>query len=115
MRPRFARVTQFLGLACFTAGLTTVAAAEPAVDFTRDIRPILSDACYHCHGPDKAKRKARLRLDSEADVFADRDGHKIVVPGEPDKSELYLRITATEQSERMPPVKSGRKLTRQQI
>src|ERR1700752_2284756 len=85
------------------------------IEFNRDIRPILSDTCYHCHGPDKAKRKAGLRLDSEAGAFAaGRGGDKILVPGDPRKSELYLRITATDESERMPPPKSGRKLSKEQ-
>ena len=88
MRPRIGDVGRLLVLAVFTAGLSLSArGAEPAVVFNRDIRPILSDACYHCHGPDKAKRKAGLRLDNEAGAFADLRGHKIIVPGNPDKSE----------------------------
>src|SRR5262249_20351042 len=89
--------------------------AEPVVQFNRDVRPILSDACYHCHGPDKARRKAGLRLDSEADVFADRGDEKIVAPGDLGRSELYRRITAADRGERRPTVKSGRKLSKEQI
>ena len=93
-------------------------AAEPlpaVVEFNRDIRPILSDNCYQCHGPDKAKRKADLRLDTEAGAFADLGDTRAIVPGAPDKSELLRRITTTDKQQHMPPAKSGRKLTERQI
>src|SRR5262249_44771908 len=82
------------------------------VIFNRDIRPILSDNCFQCHGPDKATRKAKLRLDQEASVFKDR---KVIVPGKPGKSEVFQRITAKNDKERMPPLSSGHKLTASQI
>jgi hypothetical protein len=90
------------------------APGEP-VRFNRDIRPILSDRCFQCHGPDSAKRKANLRLDTEEGIFADRDGQKVVASGSPDRSELYRRITATDASERMPPAKAGERLTANEI
>ena len=93
-------------------------AAEPdgkRVEFNRDIRPILSDVCYQCHGPDSVKRKADLRLDREQDAFAKRDGHQIIVPGDPAASELYRRLTTGDPDERMPPADSKRTLTKQQI
>jgi hypothetical protein len=84
------------------------ASAAPP-DFDRDIRPILSDRCFHCHGPDSGTREADLRLDSYdgATAFA-------VVPGKPDESELIARITSDDQSLRMPPVESNLTLTDQQ-
>ncbi|MBI1915380.1 MAG: DUF1553 domain-containing protein [Planctomycetes bacterium] len=91
------------------------APTRPQVEFNRDIRPILSDTCFACHGPDKAKRKADLRLDTEDGAFADRGGYRPLVPGKPEQSELYQRITAALPSERMPPARSGRKLTTKQI
>lgn len=108
---------------CFALGVWILAsahamAAEPAanrIEFNRDIRPILSDTCYHCHGPDQAKRKANLRLDTEDGAFAARDGRPALVPGNLAKSTLYQRITATDPVERMPPPDSGRKLTAAQI
>ncbi|HEY7329566.1 MAG TPA: DUF1553 domain-containing protein [Gemmataceae bacterium] len=85
------------------------------VEFNRDIRPILSDNCFQCHGPDRARRKADLRLDTESGVLADRDGSPVLVPGNPDKSELLRRIASEDPHEVMPPAKSGRRLTEQQI
>jgi hypothetical protein len=84
------------------------------VDFNRDIRPILSDNCYQCHGPDKNQRKAHLRLDTREGLFSSHDDLHIVVPGKPDQSELFRRITATDKSERMPEPKSGKSLTPRQ-
>jgi hypothetical protein len=97
---------------------STLNAAEPlpaTVEFNRDIRPILSDTCFHCHGPDKAKRKADLRFDDPESVLGSRGGAPIIVPGNLAKSELYRRITAASEKDRMPPVRSGRQLTERQI
>jgi hypothetical protein len=83
---------------------------SPDVEFNRDIRPILSDRCYQCHGPDGAKRKANLRLDQESSSKSVRDGRRAIAPGDLDASELYQRITAEDVSVRMPPVTSGKTL-----
>ncbi|MGH7199568.1 MAG: DUF1549 domain-containing protein, partial [Planctomycetaceae bacterium] len=85
------------------------------IDFARDVRPVLSDTCYHCHGPDAGQRQADLRLDRKQNVFGGRDGPRIVTPGRPDESELIRRITAENLGERMPPADSGRSLTIRQI
>jgi hypothetical protein len=82
----------------------------PPVDFERDVRPLLSDACFTCHGPDAAKRKGDLRLDTREGAFAEREGRRAVVPGKPGESELYRRITATDADDRMPPAKAARRL-----
>jgi hypothetical protein len=109
-------------LALFAAALipavpaTRAADPLPPVAFHRDVRPILADACFHCHGPDQAKRKADLRLDTAAGAFADLgDGRRALVPGDPARSELYRRITAADESERMPPARAHRRLTAQEI
>jgi len=83
--------------------------------FNRDIRPILSNNCFACHGPDRNNLKAHLRLDLEKDVFADRDGTHVVVPSKPQESELYRRITAKDPDERMPPKKANKRLTQREI
>jgi hypothetical protein len=90
-------------------------AAKKKIEFNRDIRPILANNCLVCHGPDNNLRKADLRLDDPKSVALDRKGHKVVVPGEPMKSELYLRIIANEPAKKMPPAKSKRALTQLQI
>jgi Protein of unknown function (DUF1553)/Protein of unknown function (DUF1549)/Concanavalin A-like lectin/glucanases superfamily/Planctomycete cytochrome C len=82
------------------------------IDFNRDIRPILSDKCWACHGPDAPNLKIKLRLDSESGIKADLGrGRRAVVPGHPEQSELVRRITAEDDLMRMPPVDSGRTLT----
>lgn len=96
-------------------GMALVLGAEPKIEFNRDIRPILSDACFHCHGPDSAKRQAGLRLDQEVAAKAERDGHRAIVAGEAARSELVRRITSTNSDEVMPPRNSNRSLTAAQI
>jgi hypothetical protein len=90
-------------------------AAEP-VDFNRDIRHILSENCYHCHGPDEAERKggskgARLRLDTAEGALADLGGYQAIAPGHPEKSDALKRIHATDPDEQMPPPKTGKKVS----
>src|SRR5271169_4307352 len=85
------------------------------VEFNRDIRPILSDICFHCHGPDKARRKADLRLDTEEGAFADLDGTRVITPGNLTKSELYQRIVSPDAKRHMPPANSPRQLTQRQV
>jgi hypothetical protein len=86
-----------------------------AVEFNRDIRPILSDSCFQCHGPDKRNRKAALRLDTEAGAFADRGGYRAIAPGDPAKSELLRRVLHEEESKRMPPRSTGPRLKPEQV
>lgn len=81
------------------------------VDFNRDVRPILSDRCYACHGPDAAAREAELRLDVEAAATADRGGYAVVVPHDTQNSELIRRILTDDPDEQMPPADSGRTLS----
>ncbi len=86
-----------------------------AIQFNRDIRPILSNTCFVCHGPDNNLRKAKLRLDREKEALADRGGYHVLVPGKPEESELFQRITAKEVRERMPPAKHPKQLSKEQI
>ena len=92
-------------------------AAEPArkIDFNRDIKPILSNNCYFCHGPDPAERKGGvdgLRLDTLEGAKVDLgSGNFAIVPGQPEKSDLLKRVTSTDADEMMPPAKTGKKLS----
>ena len=85
------------------------------LQFDRDIRPILSDKCYACHGPDPAVRQANLRLDIKEGTFSEPSGYPIIVPGKPEESELVLRITHDDIDRRMPPQNSNRQPTQEQI
>lgn len=86
------------------------------VSFDREIRPILAENCYRCHGPDPGRRKASLRLDRRQDVFASlEDGAVAVVPGRPEASELYLRVAESDETLRMPPGKASGRLSAFQV
>ena len=104
-----------VALAASARAASSSPATQGRVDFAREIRPLLSDNCFTCHGPDEAKRKARLRLDTREGVLAERRGRPAVVPGKPTDSELIARITATDEDDLMPPPDSGKKLTPEQI
>ena len=103
-------------LALLPFALSPLVAAEPSIQFNRDIRPILAENCFHCHGPDPAARKAGLRLDTEAGFFAQRttkDGKEeppTIIKGRPDKSTLYQRIISKDEEEIMPPPKEHKTL-----
>ena len=86
-------------------------AADDRVIFNRDVRPILGEYCFHCHGPDPGSRKEGIRFDREEGFFAKRDdAEPTVVKGQPEKSPLYQRITATDPDDVMPPPKEHKKL-----
>jgi hypothetical protein len=113
------------GAAFPTAGLGLVLAAiqspaladgsktpEDRVLFNRDVRPILSDTCFHCHGFDKTSRKAGLRLDlREEAVRGTKNGVVPIVPGDPSKSAILERVFSTDPDEVMPPPKAHKDLT----
>src|SRR5271165_430860 len=82
------------------------------VSYNFNIRPILSDKCYKCHGPDASKRQAGLRLDKAESAFKalrDNPNAHVLVPGSPEMSELFRRISTNDTSEMMPPAVSGLK------
>ncbi|MDG2206978.1 MAG: DUF1549 domain-containing protein, partial [Pirellulales bacterium] len=87
---------------------------EP-IDFSRDIRPLLSDRCFHCHGPDAGQRQADLRFDTQEGAFADLGGYRAVEPGDIAASELIARITSSDTDVRMPPPESDRSLSPAEI
>jgi len=93
----------------------TAAELPEVVEFNRDIRPILSDNCFFCHGPDKNKRQADLRLDTEAGLLGVAGNAGAVVPGKPDESPLLQRILTADPETHMPPPSTGKSLTADQI
>src|SRR4051812_14720989 len=101
----------------FVVGILVLASADAkvraadALQFNRDVRPLLSDKCLACHGPDPASRKGELRLDVESTAKADRGGYAAIVAGEPDQSELVRRIASSDDNERMPPAGHGKPLS----
>ena len=105
------------GVWCFAASLLAVSTlrADEPIDFTRDVRPILSNACFLCHGPDIENRKADLRLDTKDGALGKRDAGAAFVPGKPDESEAFLRMISDDPTLQMPPAKSGKSLTPNQI
>jgi hypothetical protein len=93
------------------AFLAAISLSAQTVDFQRQIRPILSDNCFHCHGPDKSTRMFDLRLDTRDGAFEIRKSGSVIVPGKPASSLLYQRITAAEPARIMPPAHAKKSLT----
>jgi hypothetical protein len=98
-------------------GLLASATTAPANDTAavREVRAILSDACFKCHGPDADQRQADLRLDVQSGLQRERDEGRIIAPGEPDESVLFRRITESDPDLRMPPSSERRQLTAAEI
>ena len=110
------RVVLLVVLLCAEAGHTRQTLAMDDINFNRDIKPILSDNCFTCHGPDEHQRAASLRLDQFAGATVSAEsGAAAIVPGKPDQSELIARITTTDADLHMPPPETGKTLTAAQI
>jgi len=108
------RVSVFL-IASLLTGADLAGATGETLDFSRDIRPLLSNICFRCHGPDAEHREGDLRLDTYQDATADRGGAPAIKPGDPDGSELVRRVTSSDPDSVMPPGDSGLVLTPAQI
>ncbi len=109
-------------LTCLIAfGFAVVSAGDwlagaPPVDFDRQIKPILSDKCFACHGPDEESREGGLRFDTKEGAFGEAEsGERAIVSGDLTASQLVVRITSEDESERMPPADFEKQLTRQEI
>ncbi|MDB6120629.1 MAG: hypothetical protein JWO08_4410 [Verrucomicrobiaceae bacterium] len=98
-------------LTVLLARVSLSAAVPTTVKFSREVLPILVENCFACHGFDKAKRKAGLRLDQRDAALAEHDGVHAIVPGNPEQSELWARLTSTDAEKIMPPPKTGKHLT----
>ena len=119
VRPRSALLsllTAFLfGGSVSLAADVPATSSGPPVDFQRQVRPILSDNCFLCHGPDKGTRMADVRLDIKEGAFATRKNGAIIVPGKPEDSLLIKRISSDNPGFRMPPPFAHKTLTPAQI
>src|SRR5262249_36324204 len=107
------QLAHLIAIGIFASG--TILAANARLDYDRDVRPILSENCFSCHGQDSRKRMAGLRLDTAEGATADRAGRAALVPGKPEASVLYQRISAERPEQRMPPAFSNRTLTAGQV
>jgi hypothetical protein len=113
-RPRTTVI--LLGAAASVVGFGARAVlADEEIVFSRDIRPILSQNCFDCHGPDDKQRKADLRLDTKAGLFTELGGQIPFVPFKPEKSEALRRMISDEPDERMPPPKTGKRVSAAQL
>ena len=88
---------------------------EEKVDYLTEVKPILEGFCYECHGEDRSRREADLRLDIKENAFADLGGFPNIAPGDPDDSELYIRVSSEFAEMRMPPYEAGTELTAEQV
>ncbi|SHN08073.1 Planctomycete cytochrome C [Cyclobacterium lianum] len=108
----------FIAFSCENQKQPTSAASPETVSYNLHIRPILSENCFACHGPDANKREAGLRLDREDDALAalrESPEKNAIVPGKPHESEAFVRILTEESTERMPPPSSNLALSERQI
>ena len=123
---RFFRFFAVLGLCTALIPLSTLEAAQTSsptapnptgkLQFNRDVRPILSDLCFQCHGPDNDKRKANLRLDDRASALhGGKSGEAGIVPGQAEASEIIKRILSEDEDEHMPPKKGGKRVRPEQL
>ncbi len=104
--------TLFAPVALLLASLSTLRATE-RVQFNRDIRPILSDTCFNCHGPDEKQRKAGLRLDLREEALKPaKSGDVAIVPGKPESSALVARVLTDDADDLMPPTKLHKPLSK---
>jgi cytochrome c553 len=111
--PMFGRSSLLLSVVAAWLPAAVAAAApgeQAAVDYNRDVRPLLAAKCFTCHGPDDKARKAKLRLD-----LRDAALKSAIVPGDPARSELLARVTHDLEEKRMPPVKAGKPLSPQEV
>jgi hypothetical protein len=89
--------------------------AAERVDFNYDIRPLISSKCYHCHGPDEKSRKAKLRLDLREEAIKEHESGRTIVPGDPQASELMMRLASKDPDEVMPPPKEEHALSPKEV
>src|SRR6516162_10293176 len=105
-------MTRWLMIAIVGLTLTASARSEERISYNQYIRPILSDNCFYCHGPDKNHRDGKFRLDErDSALTGGKSGDPAIVPGKPDDSELIKRISTDDPDDQMPPPSTHKKLT----
>ena len=114
-RSRAAALGTAAGFMALCVTRLLLAQTAPAVDFQREIRPILSDNCFQCHGPDGDARQAGLRLDRQQTALEARPNGAAIVPGKSAASLLYQRVSSPDIDFRMPPPEAHKQLTVAQI
>ncbi|MDA0587342.1 MAG: PSD1 and planctomycete cytochrome C domain-containing protein [Planctomycetota bacterium] len=113
---RFALLAVSLSAISLVASGRSARSEDDSIDFSRDIRPILSNNCFACHGPDEKQRKGGFRLDEKTSALGKGEsGEPVIVPGKAEASELVARILSDDPDLRMPPAASNKHLTREQI
>ena len=107
------QVVVIVAAICFASaiGFSTAHGFDETIDFQTQVRPLLSDRCFHCHGPDSKNQESAFRADTQDNLFADLGGYAAVVPGDLDASELHRRIHSDDPDEMMPPADSKRSLS----
>ena len=116
MKPRFPHLRTATSARLLIVASFSRLLAEEKVSFNRDIRPIFSDTCFQCHGPDEAKRKSGVRFDQRESATARaKSGDFPIVPGKPEESEVMVRLTTKDPDDLMPPSKLHKELTPKQI
>jgi mono/diheme cytochrome c family protein len=104
-------VRQWAAVLAIGTASVSIVAATPTLQFNRDIRPLLSDNCFQCHGPDSGSRKAGLRLDTKEGLYGGTKKHgPVLTAGDPARSALWSRITTSDPDDRMPPPESHKEL-----
>ncbi len=109
------RTALCLSTVCFAGSVCLPLQAGDSIQFNRDIRPILSDSCFQCHGPDEAKRQGGLRLDQAEAALRGGESGPAIVPGDPLASEIRKRILSTDPDLKMPPAASGKTISPEQL
>ncbi len=100
---------------CFATWRTAMAADAGSIRFNRDIRPILSENCFYCHGQDPKHREAKLRLDDSAEATRDLGGYAAIVPGKPQDSEMIARLETHDSDDIMPPPKTHKHVSPERL
>ena len=105
------KITTCTAILTLAGMVSSLSAQKDGISYNRDIRPILSNHCFSCHGLDEKHRKAKLRLDVREEAIMSRDGIQAIAPGSIEDSESWMRIISDDEDEVMPPPETHKSLT----